>query len=60
MLSVKEIDTYYGTSHILHDISLNVGEGELVSVLGRNGAGKTTLLRSICGVKPSNRWKDRL
>jgi len=52
MLRVKAIDTYYGTSHILHGVALEVGEGELVTVLGRNGAGKTTLLRSICGVNP--------
>jgi urea transport system ATP-binding protein len=52
MLRVKAIDTFYGTSHILHDVNLEVGEGELVTVLGRNGAGKTTLLRSICGVNP--------
>jgi urea transport system ATP-binding protein len=52
MLRVKGIDTFYGTSHILHDVSLEVGVGELVAVLGRNGAGKTTLLRSICGVNP--------
>jgi urea transport system ATP-binding protein len=52
MLKIKGIDTFYGTSHIIHGVSLNVGEGELVAVLGRNGAGKTTLLRAITGVNP--------
>jgi len=51
-LSISAIDTFYGTSHILHGISIEVGDGELVSILGRNGAGKTTLLRSITGVNP--------
>jgi urea transport system ATP-binding protein len=50
MLRVSDIQTFYGTSHILYGVSLEVGDGELVSVLGRNGAGKTTLLRSITGV----------
>jgi urea transport system ATP-binding protein len=52
MLTVKGIDAYYGTSHILRQVSLAVGDGELVAVLGRNGAGKTTLLRAIVGVNP--------
>ena len=52
MLEVKEIHTYYGTSHILFGISLNVGKGEAVCLLGRNGAGKTTTLRSIIGLTP--------
>ncbi len=52
MLRVGDIDTFYGTSHILHGVSLEVADGELISVLGRNGAGKTTLLRSITGVNP--------
>lgn len=51
-LIVDDIDTFYGTSHILKDVSLTVGDGELVAVLGRNGAGKSTLLRSIIGVNP--------
>ena len=59
MLRVEGIDTFYGTSHILHGISLDVGDGELVRVLGRNGAGKTTLLRSITGVNPADERHDR-
>jgi branched-chain amino acid transport system ATP-binding protein len=50
MLDVKEIHTYYGTSHILFGISLDVKEGEAVCLLGRNGAGKTTTFRSIIGL----------
>lgn len=53
MLRVKNIDTFYGTSHILHQVSLEIGESELVAVLGLNGAGKTTLMRSITGVNPA-------
>jgi len=52
MLEVKEIHTYYGTSHILFGISLDVKEGEAVCLLGRNGAGKTTTFRSIIGLTP--------
>lgn len=52
MLRVTNINTFYGTSHILHGVSLEIGDGELVSVLGRNGAGKTTLLRSLTGINP--------
>jgi branched-chain amino acid transport system ATP-binding protein len=50
MLMVKEIHTFYGTSHILFGISFGVQEGEAVCLLGRNGAGKTTTLRSIIGL----------
>jgi branched-chain amino acid transport system ATP-binding protein len=52
MLEVKEIHTYYGTSHILFGISFEVKEGEAVCLLGRNGAGKTTTFRSIIGLTP--------
>jgi branched-chain amino acid transport system ATP-binding protein len=52
MLEVKEIHTYYGTSHILFGISFNVKQGEAVCLLGRNGAGKTTTFRSIIGLTP--------
>jgi urea transport system ATP-binding protein len=59
-LTISDIDTYYGTSHILHDVSLSVGDSELVAVLGRNGAGKTTLLRSVTGVNPPRAGSIRL
>ncbi len=52
MLAVNGIDTFYGTSHILHGISLSIDDGGMIAVLGRNGAGKTTLLRSIIGLNP--------
>lgn len=52
MLEVNEIHTYYGQSHVLNNVSLNVNEGEIVALLGRNGAGKTTTLRSIIGLTP--------
>jgi branched-chain amino acid transport system ATP-binding protein len=50
ILDVDSLHTYYGKSHILHGISFTVGEGELVTLLGRNGAGKTTTLRSLMGL----------
>jgi branched-chain amino acid transport system ATP-binding protein len=50
MLEVDSINTYYGTSHVLFDVSLNVNRGEVVCLLGRNGAGKTTTIRSIMGL----------
>jgi branched-chain amino acid transport system ATP-binding protein len=52
ILEVKDIHTYYGTSHVIFGLSLHVAEGELVGLLGRNGAGKTTTLLSIIGVTP--------
>lgn len=50
MLQVENIHTYYGPSYILHGLSLNVKDKEVVSLLGRNGAGKTTTIRSIMGL----------
>ena len=52
MLLVESVDSYYGGSHILRDVSLRLESGEAVAILGRNGAGKTTLLRSIMGLSP--------
>jgi branched-chain amino acid transport system ATP-binding protein len=52
ILQIKAIDTFYGLGHILHGLSLDVAEGEVVALLGRNGAGKTTTMRSITGLTP--------
>ena len=52
-LRADSIHTYYGKSHILHGISLELREGEIVALLGRNGAGKTTTLRSLVGLTPA-------
>lgn len=52
MLSIKNLNAWYGTSHVLQGIELEVNRGELVSLLGRNGAGKTTTIKSIMGLLP--------
>ncbi len=52
VFAAENIQTYYGKSHILHGVSMDVREGELVALLGRNGAGKTTTMRSIMGLTP--------
>lgn len=52
VLTVKEINTFYGLSHILFNVSLDIEEGETVCLLGRNGVGKTTTFRSIMGLTP--------
>jgi len=52
LLELGNVNAYYGESHILRDISMNVEEGEICALLGRNGAGKTTTLRSITGATP--------
>src|SRR5207302_8404797 len=59
ILEVRGIDAFYGLGHILHQLSLSVGEGEVVAVLGRNGAGKTTTLRSITGLTPPRKGAVR-
>ncbi len=52
VMEIKNISTFYGNIQALHDISLSVEEGEIVTLIGANGAGKTTTLMSICGINP--------
>jgi branched-chain amino acid transport system ATP-binding protein len=52
VLVAEDLHTFYGKSHILHGVGLEVHEGEIVTLLGRNGAGKTTTLRSLVGLTP--------
>ena len=54
-LEVREIDTFYGASHVLHSLSLSMERGAIECILGRNGVGKTTLLRSVIGLTPPRR-----
>jgi branched-chain amino acid transport system ATP-binding protein len=60
LLELEDVHTYYGEAHILQGVSLTVGEGEVVSLIGRNGAGKTTTLLSIMGIARAVRGHIRL
>ena len=53
MLRIRSLDAYYGHSHILHGIDLDIEQGKAVGLLGRNGMGKTTLIRSLMGFVPA-------
>ena len=54
MLALRDVHTYYAKSHILHGVTIDVGPGEVVGLLGRNGVGKSTTLKTICGlVRPA-------
>ncbi|WP_394778861.1 ABC transporter ATP-binding protein [Undibacterium sp.] len=63
MLHIQAINTYYGDSHILHGVDLNIAPGQSVGLLGRNGMGKTTLIRTLMGYVPATsgniEWKGR-
>jgi branched-chain amino acid transport system ATP-binding protein len=52
MLEIRDLHAWYGSSHTLHGVSLDVKQGEVVALVGRNGAGKTTTIRSIMGLMP--------
>jgi branched-chain amino acid transport system ATP-binding protein len=57
MLSLSDVHAYYGKSHILHGVSLQVGPGEVVGLLGRNGVGKSTTLKSVMGLARPERGR---
>jgi branched-chain amino acid transport system ATP-binding protein len=59
-LRVSAINTYYGESHVLHDVSFTLEEGRVLALLGRNGAGKTTCISSIIGFLPVRRGRIEL
>jgi branched-chain amino acid transport system ATP-binding protein len=60
LLAVEDVHTYYGEAHILQGVSVAVGAGEVVTLIGRNGAGKTTTLRSIMGIARPRRGRITL
>lgn len=60
LLEVEDIHTYYGDSYVLQGVTLEVGAGQIVSLLGRNGMGKTTLIRSIAGLTPPRKGRVAL
>lgn len=59
ILNVSDLNVYYGESHILRNVDLNVPQGEMVCLIGRNGVGKTTLLKTIMGLLPPRTGKLR-
>jgi branched-chain amino acid transport system ATP-binding protein len=59
VLALRDVDTYYGDSHILHGVSLTVQPGQVVGLLGRNGVGKTTTIQTILGLPAPRRGEIR-
>jgi branched-chain amino acid transport system ATP-binding protein len=62
MLNLQDLHAYYGKSHVLHGVSLNVKPGEIVSLLGRNGSGRSTTVKAIMGLvdaQGSVKWRDK-
>ena len=62
LLEVQDLHAYYGKSHVLHGVNFNVGEGEIVALLGRNGSGRSTTAKAIMGLVDGAgevRWKGR-
>jgi len=62
MLKVRHLHAFYGKSHVLHDVNLDVGEGEIVALLGRNGSGRSTTAKAILGLVErtgSVNWRGR-
>ena len=57
MLSIENLNAYYGQAHVLKDVSITVNKGEVVVMLGPNGHGKSTLLKSLCGMVDSKKGK---
>lgn len=55
MLEISDLEASYASARVLNGVSLTVGEGEVLALLGRNGMGKTTLLRTVCGLRPPAR-----
>ncbi|MCV5225681.1 ATP-binding cassette domain-containing protein, partial [Escherichia coli] len=54
VLELHDVHAHYGSSHVLHGVSLNVSAGEAVALMGRNGVGKTTTIRTIMGFLPAS------
>jgi ABC-type branched-subunit amino acid transport system ATPase component len=60
LLTVSNVDTFYGKSHILNDVNFSLHHNEIVALLGRNGAGKSTLLKTLIGIAPASNGSIRL